>query len=517
MRSLRKNLNILSLIFCLAISASAFGQNEEGELEPMDAPADVAAGEEPPAVDEGSDPLEAEMQAASEPEEPFEGDRDVSSVSSGDEAYEARLARIYTQFGQNETSDEAWKEIAGPRLTETYTLQQGDTLWDVSAQFFGTGYYWPKVWQLNDRLTNPHLIEVGGTLQFNPGSVSRPPSLEIEEGEETQTMASGGSEADGESVSMRGLNEGPMIPPPKSSRSPMLNLPPSFFEWNRSRGGFDKDGFSTEVVRNKAPTENMSKFSEIISDDEWRPVGEIVDVEGGMDTAATYQRVIVALDGGAQSGNRFTAFKNVGNVYDANSGENYGYKIRTTSEIQILSQVPGEPGMYNGMVTSSVLPLKVGDPVVDGARIPRARLGVDGPDSQISARIINGVQGRVYGLHNVVFLNRGSKDGLQVGSVLNVLKNLEVRKQDRALNFYPYPIGKIKVINVSDEVSTAVVVAERSAIMPGDETAYVSSNYTGSRDDSFVESDDEGGGDFSESELEEESEGSEEFEEEEDL
>jgi len=47
---------------------------------------------------------------------------------------------------------------------ETYTVVKGDTLWDISAQFLNTPWLWPRLWQANSQIENPHLIYPGDLL-----------------------------------------------------------------------------------------------------------------------------------------------------------------------------------------------------------------------------------------------------------------------------------------------------------------------------------------------------------------
>lgn len=94
---------------------------------------------------------------------------------------EERFSRIYQKYNSREIGDAKWTEIAGDKASESYTLQDGDNLWDISTKLFGNGYYWPKVWQLNDDITNPHLVERGKNLSFTPGSSNSPPSLGVDE------------------------------------------------------------------------------------------------------------------------------------------------------------------------------------------------------------------------------------------------------------------------------------------------------------------------------------------------
>jgi hypothetical protein len=57
---------------------------------------------------------------------------------------------------------------------QTYVVKRGDTLWDISAMFLRDPWLWPEIWHVNPEVANPHLIYPGDTLKLVYGSDGRP-------------------------------------------------------------------------------------------------------------------------------------------------------------------------------------------------------------------------------------------------------------------------------------------------------------------------------------------------------
>ena len=49
---------------------------------------------------------------------------------------------------------------------EIYTIKKGDTLWDISSRFLQNPFLWPKLWQKNPYITNPHWIFPGDPIRL---------------------------------------------------------------------------------------------------------------------------------------------------------------------------------------------------------------------------------------------------------------------------------------------------------------------------------------------------------------
>jgi len=89
----------------------------------------------------------------------------LSTATPADEVREKKITKYYKRQGV--LQDDIWKDWISKNYSEVYVIQKGDTLWDISDKFLDSPWYWPKIWELNQYITNPHWIYPGNELKFS--------------------------------------------------------------------------------------------------------------------------------------------------------------------------------------------------------------------------------------------------------------------------------------------------------------------------------------------------------------
>jgi hypothetical protein len=67
-----------------------------------------------------------------------------------------------------------------------YIVKQGDTLWDISSMFLADAWRWPEIWGVNPAIENPHLIFPGDEIVLR--YVDGKPQLLVSRGDEGRTI-----------------------------------------------------------------------------------------------------------------------------------------------------------------------------------------------------------------------------------------------------------------------------------------------------------------------------------------
>jgi hypothetical protein len=94
------------------------------------------------------------------------GSRPLSAGSASGDTFDLNQASPETLRGR-EGSDAILSRGRGG-LPDTHTVKKGDTLWELSDEYYKNPYKWPEVWSYNPQIQNPHWIYPGDQVRMRP-------------------------------------------------------------------------------------------------------------------------------------------------------------------------------------------------------------------------------------------------------------------------------------------------------------------------------------------------------------
>ncbi len=270
-----------------------------------------------------------------------------------------------------------------PDAPNEYTVVKGDTLWGIAGRFLKDPWKWPQIWEMNrDQIKNPHWIYPGNVIRLDRTGDS--PRLTLGGGP-GGTGPSGGTEAEATAnvvkldPRIRVENLETAIPPiPGSAIGPFLSQPLIVEE-----GGLDG-----------APTILATEESRVIV---------------GQGDLAYADRI------GNNDGVNWQVFRPGATLRDPDTGEILGREAKYLGDARVRRF--GNPTTLE--VTKARQEINRGDRLTVAREtsypsyVPRA------PDKPIKGTIMS-VDGGVseLGQFQIITINRGARDGVEVGHVL---------------------------------------------------------------------------------------------------
>ena len=338
---------------------------------------------------------------------------------------------------------------------DNYTVRQGDTLWDISGLFLKSAWRWPELWGMNlDDIKNPHLIYPGQKLY-----------LERRDGRaslRTRQAGSGAMPTDTIRLSPRTRFEAlasDALPTLKSHLiEPFLAEPVIV----------DENGLKA-APRIVAAQENRVLLTR----------GDRAYARGEGDA--------VLVDDPQQKQKAFRVFRNATPLKDPVTGEVLGFEAQYVGKaLLVRGESTAESTDQAGKPRTDIIPatidivgakeeMRVGDRLLPEPPqqllnyVPRA------PGMPVDARIVS-----VYGSavvnaaqNQVVVINRGTRDGIESGHVLAILKDGAriIDETDAARTPLKLPDernGLLMVFRTFDKLSYALVLEITEGAKVGD-------------------------------------------------
>ncbi|GAO04265.1 LysM peptidoglycan-binding domain-containing protein [Anaeromyxobacter sp. PSR-1] len=345
---------------------------------------------------------------------------------------------------------EAVPAAGGAGTPETYTVREGDTLWDISGRFLSNPWYWPKIWSYNPEITNPHWIYPGNLLRFYPFADEAPARVEA---------VAGVDEVEEEPAPVRELED--------FSRADM-NAPASAEEQDAvAVSGPYKIGFVPSRQR-YALHESFVTPREL-------------DESGAIEAAFEEKLMLSSLDKG------YAHFKRAAGV---KPGETYVvYKTERPIRHPITKELFGYQTRILGSAKVVAVDDKAATLVIASANDVIERGALLGPWTDKVFRPVNprANQRDLHGViiaspvsvvtqfaeHQVVFVDRGSADGVQTGNSLKVVRSgdlygLEPNAVPNDPALPKEDVGDLLVIDAREHASAALVTRSRVELLVGD-------------------------------------------------
>ncbi len=261
-------------------------------------------------------------------------------------------------------------EVFVANAPDTYTVVRGDTLWGIAGRFLRQPWRWPEIWQINrDQIRNPHWIYPGQVIVLD---------------KITGTMRLGtGPNANGTvklSPQVRvqpGQDAIPSIP--AEAIEPYLTQPL----------------IVESATMLDAPRVVASKERVVLG------TGDIAYVAGITDPAIrSYQ-----------------LFRPGRALKDPDTGTVIAYQADYLGTVEVTR--PGNPATVT--ITTSKMEVNAGDRLVAAAKTGPLTYMPHAPQAPVSGRVVATYSGVAYaGTNMVVAINRGSAEGLDVGTVLAI-------------------------------------------------------------------------------------------------
>jgi nucleoid-associated protein YgaU len=340
-------------------------------------------------------------------------------------------------------------EDLAPGAPDSHTVKRGDTLWDISKLFLKTPWRWPQLWGMNlEQIRNPHLIYPGQVLLLDKsGGRAR---LRLADGSQPDGTVKLSPRARGEAVGDSAI---PTIP---------LNL----------IGPFLNEGVVLSA-------DELANAPRIVAAPESRVLmgrGDHAYVRGELGGIADWR-----------------LFRQATPLIDPSTKEVLGYEARFVGTAAYIreagtAEVPNAAALFKREGTgTTALPvpatfeiLSVKEEVGVGDRLATVPLRDFANFSpRAPAQPMNGQVVQVYGdsliagQSHVVAINRGTRDGLERGHVLAVLRDGE-RVVDRTYE-RPQEIklpderhGLMLVFRTFDRVSYALLLQVQQPVRAGD-------------------------------------------------
>lgn len=290
-----------------------------------------------------------------------------------------------------------------------YTVQKGDTLWDLSEKFADSPWEWPELWHYNPDIKNPHWIYPGQKIAiYKKEWAGREKTATIEE-------------------------------------RPVEGTPKTYYHYEM----IDSVGF----VR-KTPTAPSGSIFRATDDKTLVSEGDTIYIRPG--------------DGpDLVVGGLYTIYRTFETGDPAHQETSVGTQYYITGMAEITDI---ESEYVIGKVTRAFRDIHYEDMVMPFQERSKDIEPTD-PVDGLTARIIDSEERSfLIGQYRLVFIDKGENDGVQLGQSYNIFHQpvAAIEKGSKPIGLKPINVGELLVMHTENTTATGLIINSTKPIKPND-------------------------------------------------
>ncbi len=315
---------------------------------------------------------------------------------------------------------------------DQHQVVRGDTLWGISGQFLEEPWCWPQVWGLNrEQIRDPHWIYPGQVVYFD--RVAGRLRLGTPTG------------SDG-------------VPNGTVKLSPQMRTE-----------GLARDAIPSIPARDIEPFLSQPL---VIEENALKDTPRIVATQEGRVNLAKNDKAYVR--GDLKGGTSFQVFHPGQPLKDPETGKVIAYEAVYLGSVKLQQEAKADNEAHSFVVVSSKEEMGVGDRLLPVEPTPIINYVPHAPEQKIAARVVSIYGGGVKyaGQNQVISVNRGKADGLDIGSVLELYRHgaviADTTDHKRAVKLPDERYGSLFIFRIFDHISYGLVMQVRDTVQVGD-------------------------------------------------
>jgi hypothetical protein len=291
-----------------------------------------------------------------------------------------------------------------------YIVEKLDTLWDISESKLDDAFLWPKLWNVNPHIENPDLIYPGTRI---------------------------------------------LIP----SREELMKAPPKVAKKKVKKIKRKKKGPKSAFVFREKERQKYIVNRELFLSSGWisadfNGVGEVTYAPSNRQIAGKDDIVYLKMSQEEQ-GKKFFTVRDVKKVKHPKTGEILGHHLRITGILEIIGE---DNNMPKAKILESFEQVQIGESLLPFKDIEPPLIPDSFRSPQITGYVIEShTNSQILGEGDVIFLDKGHEDGLQVSDVFSAIVDSPTER----------PIGAIQIISLQPTTSAAVVLTSTQEVLIG--------------------------------------------------